>query len=67
MAKYKIAWLPGDGIGVDVLEAARVVLDKLQLNAEYVAGDMCGLSWLLASTQSKARKPTPDEAESRRR
>jgi len=39
MAKYKIAWLPGDGIGVDVLEAARVTLDKIGLNADYIAGD----------------------------
>ena len=40
MAKYKIAWLPGDGIGMDVLEAAKIVLDKLQLNAEYIPGDI---------------------------
>jgi len=40
MAKYKIAWLPGDGIGVDVLEAARIVLDKLRLDAEYIHGDI---------------------------
>jgi len=23
MAKYRIAWLPGDGIGIEVLEAAK--------------------------------------------
>ena len=40
MAKYKIAWLPGDGIGVDVLEAARIVLDRIQLDAEYISGDI---------------------------
>ena len=40
MAKYKIAWLPGDGIGVDVLEAAKIVLDKVRLEAEYVPGDI---------------------------
>ncbi len=40
MAKYKIAWLPGDGIGVDVLEAAKIVLDKIQLDAEYIPGDI---------------------------
>ncbi len=40
MAKYKIAWLPGDGIGVDVLEAAKIVLDKVQLDAEYLPGDI---------------------------
>ena len=40
MARYKIAWLPGDGIGVEVLEAARIVLDKLSFNAEYIQGDI---------------------------
>ena len=40
MAKYKIAWLPGDGIGVDVLEAAKIVLDKVQLEAAYLPGDI---------------------------
>jgi 3-isopropylmalate dehydrogenase len=40
MAKYKIAWLPGDGIGVDVLEAAKIVLDKVRLEAEYIPGDI---------------------------
>ena len=38
--KYKIAWLPGDGIGVDVLEAAKIVLDRVQLDAEYLPGDI---------------------------
>src|ERR1051325_2725043 len=38
--KYKIAWLPGDGIGVDVLDATRIVLEKLNLDAEYVRGDI---------------------------
>ena len=28
MAKYKIAWMPGDGIGNDVMDAARIVLDR---------------------------------------
>ena len=40
MAKYKIAWLPGDGIGNDVMEAARIVLETLKLDAEYIHGDM---------------------------
>jgi isocitrate/isopropylmalate dehydrogenase len=40
MAKYKIAWLPGDGIGQDVMEAARIVLDRVGLNAEYIPGDI---------------------------
>jgi isocitrate/isopropylmalate dehydrogenase len=40
MPKYKIAWLPGDGIGIDVLEAAKIVLNKLGLDAEYIHGDI---------------------------
>ncbi len=40
MSKHRIAWLPGDGIGVEVMEATRVVLDALDLDAEYVHGDI---------------------------
>ena len=32
---YHIAWMPGDGIGNDVMDAARVVLDALKLDAQY--------------------------------
>src|SRR5438309_724587 len=42
MAKYKIAWMPGDGVGHDVMEAARIVLDRLKLDAEYVP---CDIGW----------------------
>ncbi len=42
MAKYKIAWLPGDGVGNDVMEAARIVLDRIKLDAEYVP---CDIGW----------------------
>ncbi len=45
MAKYKIGWLPGDGIGIEVLEAAQIVLDKLQLDAEYLHGDIGWEFW----------------------
>jgi 3-isopropylmalate dehydrogenase len=43
--RYKIAWLPGDGIGVDVLDATKIVLDKLQLDAEYIHGDIGWEFW----------------------
>ena len=43
--KYRIAWLPGDGIGVDVLDATRIVLDKLHLDAEYIHGDIGWEFW----------------------
>ncbi|MEJ5286706.1 MAG: isocitrate/isopropylmalate dehydrogenase family protein [Bacteroidota bacterium] len=42
---YRIGWLPGDGIGQDVMEAARIVLDKVQLDAEYIHGDIGWEFW----------------------
>lgn len=45
MAKYKIAWLPGDGTGKDVMEAARIVLDGIGLDAEYIHGDVGWEFW----------------------
>jgi 3-isopropylmalate dehydrogenase len=45
MPKYRIALLPGDGIGKDVMEAALIVLDKLNLDAEYVYGDVGWEFW----------------------
>ncbi|MBN1593188.1 MAG: isocitrate/isopropylmalate dehydrogenase family protein [Candidatus Coatesbacteria bacterium] len=45
MAKHRIAYLPGDGIGVDVLEAARTVLDALKFEAEYIHGDVGWEFW----------------------
>ncbi|MFH1633696.1 MAG: isocitrate/isopropylmalate family dehydrogenase, partial [Chloroflexota bacterium] len=47
MSKYKIAWMPGDGIGVEVMEAARIVLDKLQLDAEYIHADIGWEFWCI--------------------
>lgn len=45
MAKYRLAWLPGDGVGQETMEATRQVLDKLGLNAEYVHGDIGWEFW----------------------
>jgi isocitrate/isopropylmalate dehydrogenase len=45
MANYRIAWLPGDGIGNDVMEATKLVLDVLRLDAEYVPGDIGWEFW----------------------
>ena len=45
MSKYSIAWLPGDGIGNDVMDATRIVLDKIRLDAEYVHGDIGWEFW----------------------
>ncbi len=54
MAKYKIAWLPGDGIGNDVMEAAKIVLDELKLDADYIPGDVGWEFW------KKEGNPLPD-------
>ncbi len=54
MAKYRIGWMPGDGVGVDVMDATRVVLDKLGLDAEYVHGD---IGWEFWRTEAN---PLPD-------
>src|ERR1700756_3084469 len=51
MAKYKIAWMPGDGVGHDVMEAARLVLDRLKLDAEYVP---CDIGWNFWCTEGNA-------------
>ncbi len=45
MPKYRIAWLPGDGVGHDVMEAARIVLDALKMDAEYIYGEIGWEFW----------------------
>ena len=45
MVKYRIAWLPGDGVGNDVMEAAKIVLDEINLDAEYIPGDVGWEFW----------------------
>ena len=45
MANYRIAWLPGDGIGNDCMEATRLVLDALHFDASYVHGDIGWEFW----------------------
>ena len=54
MAKYQIGWMPGDGVGIDVMDATRIVLDKLGFDAEYVHGD---IGWELWKTEAN---PLPD-------
>jgi len=51
MAQYKIAWMPGDGVGKDVMEAARIVLDALKFDAEYVP---CDIGWEFWCTEGNA-------------
>jgi 3-isopropylmalate dehydrogenase len=54
MAKYKIAWLPGDGVGNEVMDATKLVLDALKFDAEYIHGD---IGWEFWKTEGN---PLPD-------
>jgi 3-isopropylmalate dehydrogenase len=45
MSKYHIAVLPGDGVGKDVMDAAKIVLDTINLDAEYIMGDIGWEFW----------------------
>jgi len=45
MPNYRIAWLPGDGIGPEVCQAARTVLDAAGFSAEYLDGDIGWEFW----------------------
>jgi isocitrate/isopropylmalate dehydrogenase len=56
MAKYKIAWMPGDGVGIDVMDAAKIVLDKFKFDAEYVPTDIGWEFWC------KEGNPLPDRS-----
>lgn len=42
---YRIAWLPGDGIGGECCDAARVVLDAVEFPADYIHGDIGWEFW----------------------
>ena len=54
MSKYKIAWLPGDGVGNDVMDCAKIILDTIGLDAEYIHGDIGWEFW------KKEGNPLPD-------
>lgn len=45
MQRYRIAWLPGDGIGPEVCEAAKLVLNTVDFNADYLHGDIGWECW----------------------
>ncbi|MEW5901066.1 MAG: isocitrate/isopropylmalate dehydrogenase family protein [Acidobacteriota bacterium] len=51
MAKYRIAVLPGDGVGRDVVEAAMIVLRELNVDADYVYGE---IGWEFWRTEGNA-------------
>jgi isocitrate/isopropylmalate dehydrogenase len=45
MSKYRVAWLPGDGIGSEVMAAAAVCLDALEFPAQYIHADIGWEYW----------------------
>jgi len=45
VAKWRIAVLPGDGIGKEVMEAAFLALEKLKLDADFFWGDIGWEYW----------------------
>ncbi len=42
---YRIAELPGDGVGKEVLDAAKMVLDSVGFKADYIHGDIGWEFW----------------------
>ena len=52
--KYRIAWLPGDGVGVDVLEATKIVLDKIKIKCRVYPWRY----WLGILVQRRGRLPS---------
>jgi isocitrate/isopropylmalate dehydrogenase len=54
MPKYRIAILPGDGVGKDVMDAAKIVLEAIELDAEYIEGNIGWEFW------KKEGNPLPD-------
>jgi isocitrate/isopropylmalate dehydrogenase len=55
MSQYTIAWLPGDGVGKDVMDATRIVLDALKFDAEYIHGDIGWEFWCTEGDAFPAR------------
>jgi 3-isopropylmalate dehydrogenase len=45
VARYKIACLPGDGVGKDVFKAAEIVMKALKFDAERIYGDIGWEFW----------------------
>jgi 3-isopropylmalate dehydrogenase len=54
MSKYHIVILPGDGVGKDVMDAAKIVLDTIGMDAEFTYGDIGWEFW------KKEGNPLPD-------
>ncbi|MBN1539767.1 MAG: isocitrate/isopropylmalate dehydrogenase family protein [Candidatus Thermoplasmatota archaeon] len=51
MTRYRIAEIPGDGVGPEVIEAAKIVLDAVGFKADYRHGD---IGWEFWKTEGNA-------------
>ena len=54
MPRHRVAWLPGDGVGPEVCDAARLVLDAAGFEADYFPGD---IGWEFWRTEGDALPP----------
>ncbi len=55
MKTYRIGWLPGDGVGKEVMEATKIVLDRVGFKADYVHGDIGWDFWCAEADALPAR------------
>jgi len=55
MPGHTIALLPGDGVGPEVIQAARLVLDRLGFDADYRTGDIGWRYWCTEGDALPAR------------
>ncbi len=55
MAEHRILWLPGDGVGPEISTAARLVLEAVELDAEYINGDIGWHFWCTEGDALPAR------------
>jgi isocitrate/isopropylmalate dehydrogenase len=55
MAKHTLGWMPGDGVGKEVMAAARCVLDAVGLDADFVSLDIGWDYWCAEGDALPAR------------
>lgn len=53
MAKYTVTWMPGDGVGKEVITSTKLILEHLDFDAEYIEAEIGWSCW------EKYRDPLP--------
>ncbi len=51
MTRYTVTEMPGDGVGIEVMKAAKLVLDEVGFKADYRTGD---IGWEFWKTEGNA-------------